>query len=85
MRLPSHRTSTPPGEMLREEFMAPLGLTARELAAQIGAPPGEVVDVLAEELAVDADLAARLSRRFGTTADFWLNLQEAHGRSKGSR
>ena len=67
-----------PGEVLREEFMVPLGLSARALARDIGVPPNRVTEILNGERAVSAETAILLSRRFGTTPEFWMNLQTAH-------
>ena len=81
--MPESRTSTPPGEVLLEEFLGPLGLSARELAVQVGMPPSAIVRVVRGERAVDGEVAAILSRRFGTTETFWLGLQDTHDRTKG--
>ncbi len=70
-----------PGEILKEEFLVPLGMSARQLGAAIGVPGNRISDILREERDVTAD-TARLSRFFGTTAQFWLNLQTAHDLSK---
>jgi addiction module HigA family antidote len=67
-----------PGEVLREEFMAPLGLTARALARDMDVPPNRITEILNGERRVTAETALRLARRFGTTAEFWMNLQTAH-------
>ncbi|MGH1551023.1 HigA family addiction module antitoxin [Leifsonia poae] len=64
-----------PGEILREEFMAPLGLTKYALAKAIHVPAQRVGDIVAGKRAITPDTALRLSRLFGTTAEFWLNLQ----------
>ena len=84
-RLPENRTSTPPGEMLLQEFLKPLGLSARELAGQVGMPPEEVARVVRGERNVDREVAVKLSRRFGTTEAFWLGLQDAHDLTTGER
>lgn len=76
-RSPKSRTSTSPGEVLLEEFLKPLGLSAYELAGQVGMPPAEVERVVWGERPVDGEVAERLSRRFGTTEAFWLGLQDA--------
>jgi addiction module HigA family antidote len=65
-----------PGEVLREEFTKPLGLSANALAQGIGVPTNRVTGVLNEERAVTADTALRLSAFFGTTPGFWLGLQQ---------
>lgn len=72
------RLRTHPGEVLREEFMAPLGLSANRLAAEIDVPPNRLSEIVRERRGVTADTALRLSTRFGTTPQFWLNLQTAH-------
>jgi antitoxin HigA-1 len=67
-----------PGEILREEYLAPLGMSANVLAHAIGVPANRVSAILAGRRAVTADSALRLARAFGTSAEFWLNLQTAH-------
>lgn len=64
-----------PGEVLLEEFMKPLGLSARALAAELGVPSNRVSAVVAGTRAVTAETAILLGERFGTSAEFWLNLQ----------
>ena len=63
------------GEVLREEFLLPLKLSPYALAKALGVPRTRVER---EETALTADTALRLSRYFGTTAEFWMNLQAAH-------
>lgn len=67
-----------PGEILREEFLKPLGISAYELARRIHVPAPRVNDVVLERRGISADTAIRLSRFFGTTEQFWLNLQGAY-------
>ena len=76
------RVRTHPGEVLNAEFMVPLGLSARRLAKQIGVPPNRITEIIRGRRDLSADTALRLSRCFGTTAQFWLNLQDAHELSK---
>lgn len=64
-----------PGEVLREEFLLPLGLTAYALAERLGVPRTRIERIAREEFGITADTALRLARFFGTTAEFWLNLQ----------
>jgi addiction module HigA family antidote len=64
-----------PGEILREEFTKPLGLSASALARALHVPANRVTGLLNEERAVTADTALRLARCFGTTPQFWMNLQ----------
>lgn len=66
-----------PGEVLREEFMVPLGLSGRTLAAELGIPANRVTEIVAARRAITAETALLLSKRFGTTAEFWLGLQMA--------
>jgi antitoxin HigA-1 len=66
------------GEVLREEFLLPLGLSPYALAKALGVPRARVERLVREETALTADTALRLSRYFGTTAEFWMNLQTAH-------
>ena len=67
-----------PGEVLREEFMAPHGLSARALARELDVPPNRITEILNGERSISADTALLLARRFGTSAEFWMNLQTAH-------
>lgn len=68
----------PPGEVLEEEFMRPMGISARALARDMGVPANRVTAILHGERAITADTALRLADRLGTTAEFWLGLQMAH-------
>jgi antitoxin HigA-1 len=67
-----------PGDVLREEFMIPLGLSGRALARELGVPSNRITEIVAGERAVTAETAILLGERFGTSAEFWLNLQTAH-------
>jgi addiction module HigA family antidote len=64
-----------PGETLREDFLKPLGLTANRLAIDLQVPVTRVNDIVRGKRAVTADTALRLARYFGTTPQFWMNLQ----------
>ncbi len=64
-----------PGEMLREEFLEPLGLTPYALAKACEVPCTRIERIAREELGVSADTAVRLAKLLGTSAEFWLNLQ----------
>jgi antitoxin HigA-1 len=66
-----------PGEILREEFLKPLNMSAYELAKRLHVPVPRVNDIVLERRGISADTAIRLSRFFGTTEQFWLNLQGA--------
>jgi addiction module HigA family antidote len=63
------------GEVLREEFLAPLKLSPYTIAKALGVPRTRIERLVREETALTADTALRLSRYFGTTAEFWMNLQ----------
>jgi antitoxin HigA-1 len=76
------RIKTHPGEILREEFLAPLGLSARALASALGVPANRISDIMRERRDITADTAIRLGRYFGTDPHFWINLQSAHDLSK---
>ncbi len=67
-----------PGEILREEFLIPLKMSAHALALELKVPAPRVNDIVRERRSVTPDTALRLSRYFGTTPDFWLNLQTAY-------
>jgi antitoxin HigA-1 len=64
-----------PGETLREDFMKPLGLTANRLAIQLRVPAARINEIVNLRRAISADTALRLARYFGTSPQFWTNLQ----------
>ena len=64
-----------PGEVLREEFLNPLGMSANALAAGLQVPAPRVNDIVRERRAVTADTALRLAKFFGTSVEFWMGLQ----------
>ena len=64
-----------PGEVLREEFLNPLGLSQNRVARDISLPPRRINEIVLEKRAVTADTALRLARYFGTSERFWLGLQ----------
>ena len=64
-----------PGEVLEEEFLKPLGITQYRLAKDINVPARRINEIVLRKRGITADTALRLGRYFGTTADFWLNLQ----------
>jgi antitoxin HigA-1 len=78
------RVRTHPGEVLQEEFLLPLGLSARQLGIAIGVPANRISDICRERRDISADTALRLGTYFGTTAQFWMNLQIAHDLSKAA-
>jgi antitoxin HigA-1 len=67
-----------PGEQLREEFMKPLGITAYRLVKDLGVPVTRVQAIVAERRGISGDTALRLGRYFGTSPEFWLNMQRDH-------
>ena len=67
-----------PGEVLREEFLQPMGITAYRLALSIGVPQTRVSDIVHERRAITADTACRLAAFFGTSAEFWMGLQNLY-------
>ena len=71
-----------PGEVLREEYLVPLGLSARALAKSLGVPANRITEIMRGERDVSADTAIRLGRYFKTDPRFWLNLQSAYDLSK---
>ncbi len=75
IRIPTHRTPTHPGEMLIEEFLKPMGLTQRELADAIHVPYQRINEVINGRRGITPSTALRLSKFFGVSADFWMNLQ----------
>jgi addiction module HigA family antidote len=79
------RLRTHPGEVLREEYLIPLGLSARALARELDVPPNRLTEIMRGTRDVTADTAIRLGRYFGTDPRFWLNLQAAHDLSKAER
>jgi addiction module HigA family antidote len=72
------RVTTHPGEILREDFLVPLDMSAHALAMALRVPATRVAAILKGERSVTADTALRLSRFFGTSPDFWMNLQAMH-------
>jgi len=67
-----------PGEILREEYMVPMGLSANALAHALGVTPARINDIAREQRGITADTALRLARYFGTDAQSWINLQAAY-------
>lgn len=69
-----------PGEILREEFLAPLGLSAGATAKALGLPRSRIERIVKKEIGISTDTALRLARLFRTTPDFWTNLQALYER-----
>jgi len=67
-----------PGEILREDFLAPLGMSAHALAKALHVTPARVNEIVKEKRGITPDTALRLARYFGGDANSWLNLQQAY-------
>ena len=67
-----------PGEILREEFIKPHGLSSRKLAQELGVPAPRINDIVLERRGITADTALKLAKFFGTTPKFWMNLQVSY-------
>jgi len=67
-----------PGDILRNDFLEPLGLTAYRLAKQLGVSRPTITQIVARRRGVTAEMALRLARYFGTSAQVWKNLQERY-------
>lgn len=67
-----------PGEILREEYLSPLSMSANSLARALGVTPARINDIVRERRGISADTALRLARYFGTDARSWMNLQAAY-------
>ncbi|MFA7330232.1 MAG: HigA family addiction module antitoxin [Candidatus Delongbacteria bacterium] len=75
IRIPTHRPPTHPGEMLLLEFLQPMGLSQKRLAEGIQVPYQRVNELIRGKRGLTPSTALRLSKFFGNTPDFWLNLQ----------
>ena len=71
-----------PGEVLREEYLVPLKMTAHALAMALHLPAPRINEIVREKRAVTPDTALRLARFFNSTAEFWMNLQAMHDLTK---
>ena len=79
-----NRVTTHPGEVLSEEFLAPLGMSVNALAMALRVPATRIGAIVKGERSVTADTALRLAR-FGTSPEFWVNLQAMHDLTKARR
>jgi addiction module HigA family antidote len=75
VRIPTNREPTHPGEMLKEEFLIPMGITQRELAHGINVPYQRINELINGKRGVTPSTALRLAKYFGTSPGFWMNLQ----------
>ena len=80
--LPKNRIINHPGEILAEEFLKPLGLSAHAVALALRVPANRITGIIKGQRAVSADSALRLARYFGTTPEFWINMQAGHDLTK---
>lgn len=76
--IPTHRTATHPGVILLKEFLEPMELTQKALAAHIGIPIQRINEIVRGKRGVTPDTAWLLSEAFNTSPEFWLNLQSTH-------
>jgi antitoxin HigA-1 len=74
-----------PGEILGEEFMTPLGLSANALALELHVPANRIQTIVKGQRAITADTALRLSQYFGNSPEFWLNLQQNYELDRAKR
>ncbi len=75
IRIPTHREPSHPGEMLLEEFLKPFGMTQKNLANAIHVPYQRINEIINKKSGITPSTALRLAKFFGTSEDFWLNLQ----------
>ena len=75
IRIPTHREPTRPGEMLLEEFLKPMGISQRQLSEGIKVPYQRINEIINGKRGITPSTALRLAKYFGTSEDFWLNLQ----------
>ena len=74
-----------PGEILREEFLVPLNMSAHALALELKVPAPRINDIVRERRAITPDTALRLARYFGNTPQFWMNLQTSFDLKRAER
>lgn len=74
-----------PGEILREEYLGPLGMTPNALSIHLRVPSPRINDVVREKRGITTDTALRLARYFNTTAQYWLNLQTSYELKQAER
>jgi antitoxin HigA-1 len=82
MTMTPNRITSHPGEILAEEFLEPLGMSSNALALALRVPANRIGAIVKGKRAVSADTALRLARFFGTSAEFWMNLQAMHDLTK---
>ncbi len=67
-----------PGEILRDDFMEPMGISMNQMSRDIAVPPNRISEIINGKRGITADTALRLERYFGIEAQFWLNLQSEY-------
>jgi len=77
-----NRIASHPGEILAQEFLEPLGLSINSLAMALRVPANRIGAIVKGQRSVSADTALRLARFFGTSPEFWINLQAMHDLTK---
>jgi addiction module HigA family antidote len=82
--LPKNRITSHPGEVLADEFMKPLNLSATRLARALHVPPNRITSIIKGQRGITGDTALRLSRYFGTSPELWMNLQALHDLSRAN-
>jgi antitoxin HigA-1 len=82
---PMDRPPTPPGEILLDEFLQPMGMTQVEAARRMGIPLNRLNEVIHSRRGISADTALRLARLLNTSPEFWMNLQMASDLYRASR
>lgn len=75
VRVPKHREPTHPGEMLKEEFLVPMGITQKELAKSIHVSYQRINEIINKKRGVTPSTALRLAKFLGMSEDFWMNIQ----------
>ena len=75
IRVPTNREPTHPSEMLREEFLSPMEIDARQLADSIHVSPQSISEIISNQRSITPSSALRLAKYFGMSPDFWMNLQ----------
>ena len=76
--IPTHRKPTHPGEVLREEFLQPLGITQVAFAGHLGVPVQRINEICRQKRGVTPETAWLFAQALGTTPEFWINLQTTH-------
>jgi antitoxin HigA-1 len=77
MRIPKYRSPSHPGEILLEDFLQPMGITQRELADALHVPYQRINELVNKKRGITPSTAVRLSKFFGNSSEFWLNLQQS--------